>query len=79
MTTKIKTIWTAEEGEAITQNIINGDTIKLAKAKICQGIINDIGPSFSDATDEMKEEYRIAKNTLFFLGYKMECGYLYKI
>jgi len=75
----IKTIWTAEEGEAITYNIINGDSVELAKAKVCQGIINDIGPSFSDATEKMKEEYREAKRTLTHLGYNMDCGYLFPL
>lgn len=72
----LKNTWTAEEGEAIMINIMNGDTVELAKAKVCQGIINNIGPSFSDATDEMKGEYRAAKRMLKRLGYKMEYGYL---
>ena len=70
--------WNAEQTETITNHIINNATVDEAKAKWAQGVINTIGPSYSDATEAMQSEYKMAKEVLKALGYKMECGYLYK-
>lgn len=75
----MKNIFTTTESEFIMDQVIKGESVEFAKAKICQGIINNIGPSYSDATDEMKKEYRGAKELLKSLGYVMEVGYLKKI
>lgn len=75
----MKNVFTPEEFDFIMQQVEYGSSIEFAKAKICQGIINNIGPSYSDATDAMRKEYNDAKNLLKSLGYKMEVGYLKKI
>lgn len=75
----MKNTFTAEQGEAIMANIMKGHSKEMAIAKMYQGVINNVGPSYSDATDAMKKEYKEAKEGLKSLGYRMEVGYLIKL
>lgn len=67
-----------EKWKTIGLFLTKGDSLHLAKAKWSQGVINTIGPSKCDATEEMINEYKDAVLTLKETGYKMECGLLIK-
>ncbi len=54
------------------------ETKNLEIAKDCQSVINAYGPSLSDATEDMRIEYRQAVKDLRAAGYRMEMGRLIK-